>query len=161
MILKRWAKLLRWLDVHYLHYSSKSGIEGKLVANTDKYLYICVGNTIVNEELIDVSKVLSEAVLRSSLVEVQTVIETYVNGTSWYRVWSDGWCEQGGYPSVSNNGTITFLKPFKDINYTITLGNYAEGNYYCGFKNKTTTGITVYSSYSPIYLNWQASGYIW
>ena len=24
------------------------------------------------------------------------LVETYVNGTSWYRIWSDGFCEQGG-----------------------------------------------------------------
>ena len=25
------------------------------------------------------------------------VVTNYVNGTSWYRVWSDGWIEQGGF----------------------------------------------------------------
>src|SRR5574344_2415354 len=31
------------------------------------------------------------------------VIENYVNGASWYRVWSDGWIEQGGYVTDSGN----------------------------------------------------------
>ena len=41
--------------------------------------------------------------------------EKYSNGFSWYRVYSDGWIEQGGFinkDSVSNYTIITFLKPF-------------------------------------------------
>ena len=137
---------------------TKSGI---IAEQSTAQLYFKVANAVQNLELLDVGKVMEAVADKISHQDCKAYItETYQNGTSWYRIWSDGWCEQGGYPSVSNNGTITFLKPFKDINYTITLGNYAEGNYYCGFKNKTTTGITVYSSYSPIYLHWQASGYI-
>lgn len=57
---------------------------------------------------------------------IQSVIETYKNGTSWYRIWSDGWCEQGGYVnvaanSVANGTVVKFLKSFIDANYTITM----------------------------------------
>lgn len=43
------------------------------------------------------------------------VTTTYRNGTSWYRVWSDGWCEQGGVWNYTHsirymNTTITLLK---------------------------------------------------
>ena len=42
---------------------------------------------------------------------------TYVNGSAWYRIYTDGWCEQGG--DISNdNVTITLLKPFASTNYT-------------------------------------------
>ena len=27
-----------------------------------------------------------------NLAKVVPVIETYVNGTSWYRIYADGWC---------------------------------------------------------------------
>ena len=50
------------------------------------------------------------------------VVESYRNGTEWYRVWSDGWVEQGGYISNSANGftaTVTFLKAFANTNYTL------------------------------------------
>src|SRR5574344_1845797 len=44
------------------------------------------------------------------------VIENYVNGTSWYRVHSDGWIEQGLYfgnfDRVSYAGSANFLLPF-------------------------------------------------
>ena len=43
--------------------------------------------------------------------------ETYSNGTEWYRVWNDGWIEQGGF-SVNNAYVVTFLKPFSNANYT-------------------------------------------
>lgn len=56
---------------------------------------------------------------------VGTVVETYSNGTSWYRIWSDGWCEQGGYSSSSN---ITFLQQMANTNYTISIGNYRNGS---------------------------------
>lgn len=145
---------------------TKSGIEAHLESNEDKYLYICVGNTIVNEELIDVSKVLSEAVLRSSLVEVQTVIETYVNGTSWYRIWSDGWCEQGGYyVPTATLGTITLLKAYKNIDYSITTGGSrnANDNMYTPTVGvtKTASDFSIYCGSTVYRIYWQASGYIW
>ena len=56
--------------------------------------------------------------------------ETYRNGTSWYRVWSDGWCEQGGYSNFAGGGTtITFTKPYKS-NPTITLGHVTGSTSY-------------------------------
>lgn len=43
-----------------------------LASDETKYLYICVGNTVINEKLVDVGKVMKEAVLRSSLVEANS-----------------------------------------------------------------------------------------
>ena len=46
------------------------------------------------------------------------VVSTYVNGTNWYRVWSDGWIEQGGLVTAAERTTtITVLKPFADTNF--------------------------------------------
>ena len=57
------------------------------------------------------------------------VTQTYINGTSWYRVWSDGWIEQGGR-AVSFN-TVTLPKTFKNTNYTLQMqiisGEYCMG----------------------------------
>ena len=52
------------------------------------------------------------------------IVETYVNGTSWYRVWSDGWCEQGGrFQSADGTDTgVNFLKPFSKILFLYYLG---------------------------------------
>ena len=153
---------------------AKSGIvadTSKVVQpNTDKYLYICVGNTIVNEDQIDVSKVLSEAVLRTSLEQVQVVVETYKNGASWYRVWSDGWCEQGGETPKTNpdaQQTITFLKQFANTYYYFNrscLMNNTTGTvtgYFTGYLNKTVDSVTIQSSNFTEKTSWQACGYIW
>ena len=49
------------------------------------------------------------------------VVTNYVNGTSWYRVWSDGWIEQGGVVTINGadqNGTVTLLKAHANTNYS-------------------------------------------
>ena len=52
---------------------------------------------------------------------VKYVVETYSTGSTWYRVYSDGWVEQGGVLSGSYVAdriyTITLLKPMADSNY--------------------------------------------
>lgn len=99
------------------------------------------------------------------------IIETYHNGTSWYRVWSDGFCEQGGQftPETSGDTTssVTFLKEFKDTNYQLlgSFHNSSVGNpgvwpshYGCAWGTKSTTGFTRLT-YQTSY-NWEAKGYI-
>lgn len=58
-------------------------------------------------------------------VETPVVVETYKNGKDWYRIYSDGWIEQGGF--VNNTTalkTVTLLKPFLDTNYTVLVTSY-------------------------------------
>ncbi len=52
------------------------------------------------------------------------ITESYVNGNSWYRVWSDGWCEQGGSGSGGRATayTIDLLKPYNNTNYSVIVG---------------------------------------
>ena len=59
------------------------------------------------------------------------IVETYVNGASWYRVYSDGWCEQGGFiakPSANTSITITFLKPYANTNWGCSDMIYATSS---------------------------------
>ena len=54
--------------------------------------------------------------------KVAVVVENYLNGTDWYRVWSDGFIEQGGEVTIlasSDYGAISFLKTFSNTNYTL------------------------------------------
>ena len=50
------------------------------------------------------------------MVEVPTIIEVSDPSLmpSWYRVYSDGWCEQGGQAAlpVAGHNTIALIKPF-------------------------------------------------
>lgn len=55
-----------------------------------------------------------------------TIVEEYTDGTSWYRVYSDGWCEQGGQLSLGTANAyvpITLLKSYKDTSYSVTATN--------------------------------------
>lgn len=53
-------------------------------------------------------------------VELPTIVETYQNGASWYRLYSDGWIEQGGTLTFfSDSWTLIFPVPFVDENYSL------------------------------------------
>lgn len=70
------------------------------------------------------------------------------DGNSWYRVWSDGWIEQGGtYTSSSptSSYSIMLIKKMTTTNYhpTVTCGfktHSSNGYGYC--YDKTTSGFT-------------------
>ena len=54
------------------------------------------------------------------------IIETYANRTSWYRIWSDGWTEQGGQYTTALSAdnadiSITLLKLMANTNYYVNL----------------------------------------
>lgn len=75
------------------------------------------------------------------------VYETWINGSNWYRKYSDGWIEQGGEFTKPRDTsvTVTFPVAFKDTNYTIATSQYAPqtGNALVStFTSKTKTGIT-------------------
>ena len=105
---------------------------------------------------------LEQIVTKDSLQEVQVVVETYQNGTSWYRVWSDGWCEQGGQTAAGTSITVTLLKAYTDINYNVQLTcvNKAQGDQNWTCSSKTTTSF-VYSNSESFAVDWQASGYLY
>lgn len=104
----------------------------------------------------------------NEMQEVQCVVETYKNGSSWYRIWSDGWCEQGGRSASvgqDSNTTVTFLKPFIDTNYYGTWiscnGARVDGGGCPACDNLTTTTMRIYNAYDvTIIANWYACGYI-
>jgi hypothetical protein len=102
-------------------------------------------------------------------------IETYVNGTSWYRVWSNGWCEQGGKIVLNsgnvsggfyNSAKLTLMKPFSKLisghcqaqHDRFNAGFYADIG---GF----VSSIEVYQvndsggTFANQYVLWQVSGY--
>lgn len=86
------------------------------------------------------------------------VTETWVNGTDWYRKWSDGWCEQGGGPR--GNGTQTLHVPYRDANWTCVTGQIG-GDGTTRIHSKTTT--TFYQGGYRVSCSsqWVAMGYMW
>ena len=93
------------------------------------------------------------------------ITETWLNGTSWYRKYSDGWIEQGGeyIKERDTNITITFPVAFRDTNYTITTSQYSRlvgsESPVCDFTLKTNTGfVHDYASWGSK-MGWAACGY--
>lgn len=100
------------------------------------------------------------------------VVETYRNGTEWYRVWSDGWIEQGGvilfdsYSTIVQ--TITFPTAFTNTDYTFITNPIYNGDVNGRFiaeytsdiygkkDSRTTTSIQCAGGMSR---SWYACGY--
>jgi hypothetical protein len=153
-------------DTFRLYVSSLSGLGGlfRIKAKGTGTLYFKVGNVIANQEAVDVSKLLDQAVLKASLKEAQVVIATYVNGTSGYRIWSDGYCEQWGYFSGSSQLTMSLLKTFADTNYTILLSfntTSYKASYYSDFAwgSQTVNSFVVHNT-AGMEGWWEAKGYL-
>ncbi len=97
---------------------------------------------------------------------VAYVVETYSNGTSWYRVWSNGWIEQGGYSGNSTGEkTITLHKAFTSGNYHIQLTYGGTARNANGMSmdemqaySKNTTSFKIYDD-QVIGKYWYAYGY--
>ena len=145
-----------------------------------KLLYICVGNTTNYEGLTDVVNqgmeileqvnqgIESRVKLDGSNAEFIYVTEAYQNGTSWYRIWSDGWCEQGGaIDSTASPYTVSLLKTYSSIEYSISctfVGNTYSNDSGCLLTSSQTT-----SSFKVVMPNdnlnwnffWETRGYIW
>ena len=92
------------------------------------------------------------------------VTKTWRSGTEWYRVWSDGWIEQGGH---GTGGTCTFNKPFSNTNYTFNVqpssGYKAHPDWIAAYEHRP--GRTTAKTSSAYYesgdqgWDWRASGY--
>lgn len=100
------------------------------------------------------------------------VIESYSNGTSWYRVWSDGFCEQGGKKTRTATGilSVDLLKGYGNTDYSVQVSDQAastytsSGNFYSPYVlNVTESGFSISSGSSLVYIDkfvWEAKGYI-
>lgn len=109
--------------------------------------------------------------------DVDYVIESYVYGTSWKRIYKSGWCEQGGQTNIasgSGNYSLVFLEEFADTNYnflcqpeiTDTSTTYADriGVYRIigAVYSKATTGVQIQydsSTFTGKFF-WRAEGYL-
>lgn len=97
---------------------------------TQMYLYFYVGGFTqsateqtagLNAELFN-----GKVDINGSNAQFAHIIETYKNGSSGYRIWSDGYCEQWGYGG-GKDVSVTLLKKYKDTNYGVT-GSESSSN---------------------------------
>lgn len=89
-------------------------------------------------------------------VETPIIVETYSDAAgNWYRIYSDGWIEQGGLYVGNNNqsGTLTLLKPYSDLDYIINLQQNRNGG-------ATTNSPTIYGKTTSTitFQNWATDG---
>ena len=84
--------------------------------------------------------------------------ESYVNGTSWYRVYSDGWCEQGGIGNNTANGVAYYLlQTYVDTNYCVfmqSLGTQYGAAQNIGCIKKTSTSQFNHYHYNDTTQSW-------
>lgn len=72
------------------------------------------------------------------------ITETWVSGTSGYRIWSDGFIEQWGKIKTSGEAvynTLTFKKAFKNTNYNVQTASWDITDRHACMRNKTTTSV--------------------
>ena len=143
------------------------------IANSENIgLYFKVANAVENIELIDAGQILEDCVLKSQLTPAQCVIDTYTNGASGYRIWTDGYCEQWGRLTTNSDNvyTVNLLKEMEDTNYLCLNSRGVTGNYRASISgahdsepfNFTTTSFDVYG-YPADGLNtiqWKVTGYL-
>lgn len=114
-----------------------------------------------------------EVPLASQSKEHPYLLKVYSGSNGWYRLYSDGWCEQGGnVANVAMSGwklKITFLLPFSDNHYTFVktphmacLHGDASADRYSTYIEKHTDYILSYTEPSSLVpdVDWLATGYV-
>lgn len=147
----------------------KNGTEGMFgggagVVPSGWALYYYVGETVQNANLIDAGR-MQEQITNINAPSRGYLVQSYVNGTSGYRVYSDGWCEQWGKSnSTSGQETITLTKAYNSINFTVLATSYTNNFYGTAqiINNKT---IWIESrghdfTVQPCLVRWLTMGYI-
>ena len=145
-------------------------LEGKVVLKEIQLRYfVVVATGSINQSEMDWSEWASSLQGKLNLDHSNDtkpyIVETYANETSWYRIWSDNWCEQGGIIQVANIFTIELLKAYKDMNYIgFVTGRYSSAanySYNCHFYPITNNSATIYiGSSSQNICQWKCVGYV-
>lgn len=105
--------------------------------------YMVVSNEGQTAEVgVDINKVYEDLELKANnnlsniTANIDFVVERFNDGVNWYRIYKNGWCEQGGRMNGTDVGTtLNLLKPYKDLNYDgfvqQAVGTYST-SYQCG-----------------------------
>ena len=123
---------------------------------------------IMNDEMTTSANVLSAQETENRIVAKVTehpyIMHTVEYGTKWYRLYSDGWCEQGDYGTLNGSESpvqVTFLIPFKTINYSLAIAlneNISSAPYWNDFGyDRTENGFKLRTWNKT---SWIASGFV-
>lgn len=126
------------------------------------YLEAYIGNGFSSKANCNLDNITSQAASNLNTAGVKTVVESYYNATSWYRIWSDGWIEQGGKIDNSS-GMISFVKVFSVIPLGILITPYRSDNSVIissSLGNLTSSSFTyIATSTYTAGIYWKACGY--
>lgn len=109
------------------------------------FLYFKLGNTFINEDQMDANYLATKVdTIYNSWQEADYVVDSYSNGTEWYRLYKSGWLEQGGevYHNVKEIHTVNLLLPYRDTYYNVTKTLGVDGIY---TDTASTQNVTVYN----------------
>ena len=113
----------------------------------------------------DINKRLSS--LEASAGQKHYIKDMGGSANGWYRIYSNGLIEQGGYASGSNGFQINLIKPFSSTDYAIIATDYKMGwGYMAGAKSRTTTKFncdvwqTAHGDNNTALVGWIAIGYL-
>lgn len=122
-----------------------------------------VPSTVVNTEQVvaDLKQECDDfkAALEEKFNSGAFVTESWTNGTNWYRKYSDGWIEQGGFKAQSStNSMVTLNTAFTNTNYTVltTVNRDVSASSSSPVWDMTTSSFKTYQDYQ---LKWYACGY--
>lgn len=131
--------------------------------------YIVVANSTKTEIEVDIDNVATDLNILNGELNRRSasyLTESYVNGTSGYRVYSDKWCVQWGTSTISNgnNGLeVTLTKSYSDTNFCV-LVTHREGSYstigMCANVTAKNKIKIFYNNTSQRIMQWQTSGYL-
>lgn len=150
-------KLVSTSNEENLYYS-------KAIGNGNLYYY--VGDTLQNADLINIAR-MQEMLTDKLDTPPRYVVEVSDKSLlpSWYIVYNDGWCEQGGAVSVNgpSYSTVTLLKKNINTNYALLAtwnGNANKSSIYC--YDKTTSNFKIDATAGDIVdrASWEVKGYI-
>ena len=116
-------------------------------------------------------KCTSKATTTSSATanRVAVITQNYKSGSNWYRVWSDGWIEQGGRASLNERSSTAYTlhRPFSDTNYFVAASQYnvsttEDAEMGIGCSPTSTTQFNAFCHYinpNTMKFMWYACGY--
>lgn len=155
-----------------------------ITTSLDGYYYIVIATSTKTDIEVDIDEVVTDLNGKADVdltnvantAGFRKLVEVYNNGASWYKVFREYnpqngnyiglWCEQGGQIVGTTSGTLTYLKPYKDMNYTIYMhgvGTYSGSVAGIGLFNpqtRTISSCTYYQDSNITTIMWQACGYI-
>ena len=120
-----------------------------------RFMYFKLGNTFTNVENIDIEFITNKIDrVWDAWQDADYVVESWEDGTEWYRLYKSGWVEQGGKYIWDGSTTtpreipITLYKEMFNTLYTVhtTSSNYTAAGYFPWVNSITTTGFILYAS---------------